>query len=478
MIKSADRKPEKYVGPDGKPKIRMVPVDKEVVKSEGGMKRIATTQSNKADRMAAGSKKGLETFKKKTDEACWDSHKQVGMKKKGNKMVPNCVPKNEANTPVGQRDKMKIIDRKPHPDGGHIVTMQTKTGKTIKRHLKNGKVKDMTEAYSMKEMVCKSCGDTYGKPTNEACMYDAYDMAGENWCSRKEYMTAQKKNESVNEISKKTAQSYLDKTRGDDAFSGTRKANNRLKGAINAVGKLRKKESVESIEELTAAEKKLVNQMYDKKGNLTPLGKKVMNHGKKPRDKGYVENTNEEVELDEDRRTELHHQSMMFTHAMKQAEFKSQDPRLAKQHDVAGKLHAKAADMHVDNHPDAKKHSDKANKASKLLGEEVELVNEVLDTPGAMDRYHNKAKAQSDRARNSATAKIVRGNKDISKEKDIIRRREKGMDMATNVRAKQFRKAVTKKPYGEATTKVAKVSDSDREKLLKIRKMLNKEKKK
>jgi hypothetical protein len=36
--------------------------------------------------------------------------------------------------------------------------------------------------------------------------------------------------------------------------------------------------------------------MYDKKGNLTPLGKKVMNHGKKPGDKGYVENTNKEVE--------------------------------------------------------------------------------------------------------------------------------------------------------------------------------------
>ena len=29
------------------------------------------------------------------DEACWDTYKQVGMKKKGNKMVPNCVPKNE-----------------------------------------------------------------------------------------------------------------------------------------------------------------------------------------------------------------------------------------------------------------------------------------------------------------------------------------------------------------------------------------------
>lgn len=26
-------------------------------------------------------------------EACWKNYKQVGMKKKGKKMVPNCVPK-------------------------------------------------------------------------------------------------------------------------------------------------------------------------------------------------------------------------------------------------------------------------------------------------------------------------------------------------------------------------------------------------
>ena len=29
------------------------------------------------------------------DDGCWDTHKKVGMKKKGNKMVPNCVPKEE-----------------------------------------------------------------------------------------------------------------------------------------------------------------------------------------------------------------------------------------------------------------------------------------------------------------------------------------------------------------------------------------------
>ena len=44
--------------------------------------------------------------------------------------------------------------------------------------------------------------------------------------------------ESVNELSKDTMQSYWDKTKGDDAFSGSRKANNRLKGAINVTTKL------------------------------------------------------------------------------------------------------------------------------------------------------------------------------------------------------------------------------------------------
>ena len=43
-------------------------------------------------------------------DPCWDSHKQVGMKKKGNKMVPNCVPKNEETEHV---DEAKV-------EGGYI----------------------------------------------------------------------------------------------------------------------------------------------------------------------------------------------------------------------------------------------------------------------------------------------------------------------------------------------------------------------
>ena len=52
------------------------------------------------------------TFKKyiSEDGPCWDTHKQVGMKKKGNRMVPNCVPKEQRAD--RQREDPEIGDRK------------------------------------------------------------------------------------------------------------------------------------------------------------------------------------------------------------------------------------------------------------------------------------------------------------------------------------------------------------------------------
>ena len=38
------------------------------------------------------------------DEACWDSHMQKGMKKKGGKMVPNCVPKEDLGSDADAGD--------------------------------------------------------------------------------------------------------------------------------------------------------------------------------------------------------------------------------------------------------------------------------------------------------------------------------------------------------------------------------------
>ena len=59
-------------------------------------------------------------------------------------------------------------------------------------------------------------------------------------------------------------------------------------------------ESVEELVELTKAEKDLISKMYDKKGNLTPLGKKVMAHGKteelSPKQKKIDSNKNGKID--------------------------------------------------------------------------------------------------------------------------------------------------------------------------------------
>ena len=60
-----------------------------------------------------------DLFIKEDADPCWDSHKKVGMKKKGNKMVPNCVPKEESGSDeldeimnMQQRRKRAITMRK------------------------------------------------------------------------------------------------------------------------------------------------------------------------------------------------------------------------------------------------------------------------------------------------------------------------------------------------------------------------------
>lgn len=108
----------------------------------------------------------------------------------------------------------------------------------------------------------------------------------------------------TNEVSSNTLGNYMRKSAADAGKPGAtaRQQDKRIGGQSMADKKIRKKmgysstakvpagknEAVEQLDELSAEEKKLVNQMYDKKGNLTPLGKRVMNHGKKPGDKGYM----------------------------------------------------------------------------------------------------------------------------------------------------------------------------------------------
>ena len=56
-----------------------------------------------------------ETYKKKSkpvaedSDPCWDSHKMVGMKKKGGKMVPNCVPKTRKESYSDWRSDLREV---------------------------------------------------------------------------------------------------------------------------------------------------------------------------------------------------------------------------------------------------------------------------------------------------------------------------------------------------------------------------------
>tara|TARA_B100000035_G_scaffold77944_1_gene65082 strand:+ start:971 stop:2329 length:1359 start_codon:yes stop_codon:yes gene_type:complete len=48
------------------------------------------------------------------NDPCWDTHKQVGMKKKGGKMVPNCVPKEEV---VKEEESDRLKDQRMERGG-------------------------------------------------------------------------------------------------------------------------------------------------------------------------------------------------------------------------------------------------------------------------------------------------------------------------------------------------------------------------
>ncbi len=83
--KSGAAKPT-YVATDKKKKVNEDKVLKTVAKELDGASKMHKGQSEKI-------KKHLKGMKK-VDE-CWKTHKKVGMKKKGGKMVPDCRPKNE-----------------------------------------------------------------------------------------------------------------------------------------------------------------------------------------------------------------------------------------------------------------------------------------------------------------------------------------------------------------------------------------------
>jgi len=104
---AAAKKPQDYIDPkDGKKKVRMVPVHKDVQNEKLDPSQGIKAYIDDFKKSDAPQFKGKSDAKKKEmaiaayldakkgekKEDCWDGYKRVGMKKKGGKMVPNCVP--------------------------------------------------------------------------------------------------------------------------------------------------------------------------------------------------------------------------------------------------------------------------------------------------------------------------------------------------------------------------------------------------
>ena len=110
--KSGAAKPT-YVRTDSKKKMKE---SKDVTAVAKELDKASKMHKGQAEKL----RKHADSMKKpsKIDEKCWVGYTQKGMKKKGKKMVPNCVPVNEVAPPTDKHERMvKHIKKNYKKDG-------------------------------------------------------------------------------------------------------------------------------------------------------------------------------------------------------------------------------------------------------------------------------------------------------------------------------------------------------------------------
>ena len=146
------------------------------------MKLRAVQQTGGEDIVAGHEPEGeiIESRLKKVDE-CWKTHKQQGYKKKGGKMVPNCVPKNEevqleAKYEAGAstygkasiRNKRRFGTKGENPDPltGKKITKDATRGELIAKRREEHKAK---RGVSEATRYAKETGKSFksGKPVTK-----------------------------------------------------------------------------------------------------------------------------------------------------------------------------------------------------------------------------------------------------------------------------------------------------------------------
>ena len=114
------------------------------------------------------------------DDGCWDTHKKVGMKKKGNRMVPNCVPKEEDNPRI-PRKKGQPAGSKKHSDlytdenpEGTIQGLGFKDVETAKSSVAKIERSDRTHAHKIQAAVAMEQRAKEMGKNAEASIYRTY----------------------------------------------------------------------------------------------------------------------------------------------------------------------------------------------------------------------------------------------------------------------------------------------------------------
>ena len=100
----------------------------------------------------------LNMYKEDIDEACWDTHRQDGMKKKGDKMVPNCVPKEESSPPFTPDKPKKNPGVVPGKHGAGPSIAKHLAKMAMKKQMDKDKKKPMKEEEELDEAIPKSTG--------------------------------------------------------------------------------------------------------------------------------------------------------------------------------------------------------------------------------------------------------------------------------------------------------------------------------
>ena len=114
------------------------------------------------------------------DDGCWDTHKKVGMKKKGNRMVPNCVPKEEDNPRIPRKkgqpagsDKHSDLYTDENPEGT-IQGLGFKDVETAKSSVAKIERSDRTHAHKIQAAVAMEQRAKEMGKTAEAAIYRTY----------------------------------------------------------------------------------------------------------------------------------------------------------------------------------------------------------------------------------------------------------------------------------------------------------------